>query len=92
MIEEILLSDAEEKYAPAEKVLKVGVVGDIVFLTICKNAETYTDQLLTNMGEGGICVNYTDLQEAVDVLRASAYRSTQKPEVTATPSLWYSDS
>ena len=73
MIEEILISDVEERYAPPEKVLKVAVVGDIVFLSIGKYDCTYSESGIQTMADGhaNIAIHAGDLAGAISALQNS---------------------
>ena len=82
MIEEILISDVEERYAPPEKVLVVSVVGDIVFLSIGKYDATYSERGVETMADGhaNIAIPALDLKEAIQTLLASYLRHEEKRE------------
>lgn len=73
MIEHIYLSDNDEHYAPPEKpILEVGLVGDVVFLTIGKYDEK--PDIRTFEGSGTTGVSVADLVNAIKILAISQHR------------------
>lgn len=64
MIEYVVLTDVDEKYAPPEQnVLRVAVVGDQVFLSVSKLDENHTESNLVTIAE--IAVDIFDLSDAI---------------------------
>lgn len=73
MIQNIYISDADEKYGPPEKpVLEVGMVGDIVFLSIGKAEETPDTRSYT--ANAHVAVPACDLMNAIKSMAASEHR------------------
>lgn len=73
MIEHIYISDNDEHYAPPEKpILEVGLVGDVVFLTIGKCDEKPDTR--TFEGTETTAVAVTDLVNAIRALALSQHR------------------
>lgn len=77
MIDHIYLTDNDENYAPPEKpILEVGLVGDVVFLSIGRYEETHTDRTFSAIDT--VAVPVTDLANALKVLSMSQQRHDLK--------------
>jgi len=75
VIEHIYLSDNDENYSPPEKpVLEVGLVGDVVFLTIGKYEETPNERKFISSENAQTAVAVVDLVNAVKALAVSQQR------------------
>ncbi len=80
MILETVIEQHEESYAPPEQeVLRVSLVGDVVFLTIAKWDETRTTRTLTDVAS--VAVPHCDLMNAI----ASQVVSNKRREVAKDP-------
>jgi hypothetical protein len=74
VIEQIYIADYDEKYAPPERVLEVGISGDLLFLTPGRWTSDHETRTFTAVEDASIGVPIADIVNAINSLVKSQER------------------